>query len=1128
MNEVRHVLTALRSPTKSSTLNNSVGVATTTWYDVPAPIIVHCREFHEDAERSGEFGAKEREKGNEELEVVSSFPEKNTNVTFIDENMEARCRENDGKVKPLAKAMSVGGVWSSNNGEALYQNNVEAALNSLSKVCTESSQLGTNLESCRANDNRNNRKRHSSTVELNATTTVTTDSDGVPTISFSFLHTNEQFHQDAVDDEEVVILEVDTSDQTDCTAHQLYDLPKNAVSGNNRVSLEQQKDDKKAEDDSPSSSIVRQDLYDVPKSAKQDVSREEATSDCDPHEKGHKEVRRTFDLSKRNQDDQTKRSTRSLKSGRRSYGASDSDGYDAGIASMSGSYSDPECQNEAALSVSGGSERSKRLKLQKRRLGKAWGRMRNWLREERTKLGEVVNRHARLQAVGALNAETRSEAASGVSTKSKQRGFYDLTRARTQESGSITRVEEFGLSSVSEEANASDIERPASASPDSGKVSTNGADVSQHRSRQLRSNLRQKTASSDDILDNRTRLHSQPVSFSMDKLCSDAENDGATTTMTATDAEASRDHGGKGGLIKRRMLGSIRGLMASTHLLQTYEIEEGGQGGFEDVRRYVKQGGDFCKELASIIHERAELEATYAKGLSKLSSKLTKACTKDQGGNSSGGVNEAWRCVGEEMEAAAEAHRVWGIALSEQLAKPLRVGVAEAQGRSRKSIENSVDKASKALQEWRGIASKSKKHSFACARENERLQDLARLQTISQSQQNNNTKSSSHHMTEKEASKLETRRRKAEDSSRRADTEFYTVSVRAERARLEYESTVRKGAKQMELLEEERLSALKDLANVYLAHLQALAPRLQQSADRLQTPVRSCNVPQDIEILKNLIRRIDSNDATNAEQLLPDFYAEHVTLAMNRERRKQSLVRVLHLIRQDLDREKRGREGLETLHRAFIKTPAFAADESTQNVTDKLHHMRSMLLYLEAARYKVSGTLAEVEGSKRAKHPLSDHILVSRDKQGLQQSVLKIPSWAKNESFEIQDGDDELEMQLTKDQDADTRDWADRTAGDGNSENPPDEDDFSDFDEFSSHSEDNNNQDVDGAEVTVKTERAEQCRAIYQYSANLNDELSLNPGDLITVHQKQADGWWIGECRGRTGIFPATYVQVIH
>lgn len=46
---------------------------------------------------------------------------------------------------------------------------------------------------------------------------------------------------------------------------------------------------------------------------------------------------------------------------------------------------------------------------------------------------------------------------------------------------------------------------------------------------------------------------------------------------------------------------------------------------------------------------------------------------RNAGGNGSGGVNEAWRCVGEEMEAAAEAHRIWGMTLSEQLAKPLRV-----------------------------------------------------------------------------------------------------------------------------------------------------------------------------------------------------------------------------------------------------------------------------------------------------------------------------------------------------------------------------------------------------------------------------------------------------------------------
>ncbi|XP_076387475.1 nostrin isoform X3 [Megachile rotundata] len=749
-------------------------------------------------------------------------------------------------------------------------------------------------------------------------------------------------------------------------------------------------------------------------------------------------------------------------------------------------------------------------KYAKHRLGKAWEKMRSWLRDETSKINEVVNKHARLQAVGALTGEARVPVISKSNSAS-----YDLTKASTQQLGSITKVEEFGLTSVTEE-NAT---RP-SENDDIALVNAT-SDASKNASKNASNNLRRVVGSSDNVFDEDAK-EKIVTSYSVDKLCFDTEHE------ETVGIENSRDHARKAGLIKRRMLGSIRGLMASTHLLHVHEPEEGGQGGFEDVRRYVKQGGDFCKELASILHERAELEATYAKGLSKLSIKLTKACAKDQGGNSSGGVNEAWRCVGEEMEAAAEAHRIWGLTLGEQLAKPLRVGVAEAQGRSRKSIENSVDKAGKSLHEWRNVAMKSKKQSFACARENERLQDLARLQSISQSQQSNN-KSSNHHMTEKEASKLEARRRKAEDSSRRADTEFYTVSVRAERARLEYESTMRKGAKQMELLEEERLSALKDLANVYLAHLQALAPRLQQSADRLAAPVRNCNVSQDIEILKNLIRRVESNDGCNSDQLLPDFYAEHITLAMNRERRKQALVRVLHLIRQDLDRERRGREGLETLHRAFVATPAFAADESTQNVTDKLHHMRSMLLYLEAARYKVGGTLAEVEGSKRSKHPLAEHILVSRDKQGLQQSVLKIPSWAKNESFEIQDDEDEIEVHLSKtDHDTDSRHWPDRTAGDGNSENPPDEDDFSDFDEFSSHSEDNNNQDVDATETTSKSEGTEQCRAIYQYSANLNDELSLSPGDLITVHQKQPDGWWIGECRGRTGIFPATYVQVIH
>ena len=55
--------------------------------------------------------------------------------------------------------------------------------------------------------------------------------------------------------------------------------------------------------------------------------------------------------------------------------------------------------------------------------------------------------------------------------------------------------------------------------------------------------------------------------------------------------------------------------------------------------------------------------------------------------------------------------------------------------------------------------------------------------------------------------------------------------------------------------------------------------------------------------------------------------------------------------------------------------------------------MRSMLTYLEAARYKVQNVLAELEGKANQPHPLASHIIVHRDRQGLQQSILKVSQY---------------------------------------------------------------------------------------------------------------------------------------
>lgn len=78
-------------------------------------------------------------------------------------------------------------------------------------------------------------------------------------------------------------------------------------------------------------------------------------------------------------------------------------------------------------------------------------------------------------------------------------------------------------------------------------------------------------------------------------------------------------------------------------------------------------------------------------------------------------------------------------------------------------------------------------------------------------------------------------------------------------------------------------------------------------------------------------------------------------------------------------------------------------------------------------------------------------------------------------------------------------------------------------DEFSSQGS------AEGVQTTeeIPVQPIAQCKALYAYTPNLPDELTLHPGDLLSVYRQQEDGWWLGECNGSVGIFPATYVETI-
>ncbi len=95
----------------------------------------------------------------------------------------------------------------------------------------------------------------------------------------------------------------------------------------------------------------------------------------------------------------------------------------------------------------------------------------------------------------------------------------------------------------------------------------------------------------------------------------------------------------------------------------------------------MRLGNDFCKDLASILAERAEHELNYSKGLNKTSLRLQKL-SKDF----HGGLSEAWLQVSIQFDTEAEMHKAFASALQEEIIKPLKI-LADNQNKCRKPVK---------------------------------------------------------------------------------------------------------------------------------------------------------------------------------------------------------------------------------------------------------------------------------------------------------------------------------------------------------------------------------------------------------------------------------------------------------
>ncbi|XP_069831930.1 CD2-associated protein isoform X2 [Dendropsophus ebraccatus] len=71
--------------------------------------------------------------------------------------------------------------------------------------------------------------------------------------------------------------------------------------------------------------------------------------------------------------------------------------------------------------------------------------------------------------------------------------------------------------------------------------------------------------------------------------------------------------------------------------------------------------------------------------------------------------------------------------------------------------------------------------------------------------------------------------------------------------------------------------------------------------------------------------------------------------------------------------------------------------------------------------------------------------------------------------------------------------------------------------------------DLSRTETDSKPKAKETCRALYNYEATNDDELSFKEGDIIHLINKDSGdpGWWRGELNGREGVFPDNFAAII-
>nr|XP_005007722.1 LOW QUALITY PROTEIN: nostrin [Cavia porcellus] len=480
---------------------------------------------------------------------------------------------------------------------------------------------------------------------------------------------------------------------------------------------------------------------------------------------------------------------------------------------------------------------------------------------------------------------------------------------------------------------------------------------------------------------------------------------------------------------------------------------------YKSLKELSQNGENFCKQITSVLQQRANLEISYAKGLQKLATKLNKVLQTTR----KNCLSSAWTWASEGMKSTAELHQKLGKTIELEAIKPTHQ-VLNMQEKKRKSLDNELEKtANLVISNWNQQI-KAKKKLMVSTKKHEALFHLI--------------ESSKQSVTEKEKQKLFNKLKKSTEKLEKEDENYYQKNIAGYSTRLKWENTLENCYQSILELEKERIQLLCDNLNQYSQHISLFGQTLTTCHTQIHCAISKVDIEKDVQTLMEDTAVLSAEN--KSQFLLTDYFEEDPNNAMDKERRKSLIKPKLLRLQRDIEKAAKDKEGLERMLNTYSSNSSFSDKKSQKDTAALMDENNLKLDLLQANSYKLSSVLAELEQRTKPNHPCSNSIFKWKDKEHTH-TYIKIsrPFLTKR-----------LENALS------------RTSS-GGQKNP------------------SSSSSASGAAQVGNS----LCKALYPFQARQDDELNLEKGDIVTIHEKKEEGWWFGSLKGKKGHFPAAYVE---